>query len=394
MELRASRDHDSVKFCDTTLETALRLLDQHYKEEKKTSYQGHINFLLNNIAQFPILAISLEDLQRSDVTKFRKDMREPYKVAIGRKSTKKGKAPGKQQFVEKRRSKATVNKYLDLLCIAIEHFNEEHAANFVNVVKMVRRFKGADQKRRRRVSDEEFQAILDHIPTKNPADVVEFFTFSLNQGTRRSETFNMTWGDIDLAEYRLTLPQHKTQAHDQEEGGQTRTLTENAQQQIIRLKAQYIAAHGEAPAPDTRIFTRYKTESTYSKIFTKSAKEAGLKNIRLHDLRHEATTRISQKCQHNNTLTKNYTGHKDERSLARYSHATPKEIHEAVQRLQGQNNQATPNAQQRGHPSGIALPDHNSRSQIDFMKMIDVANGDDPAKRMLAEFLNHLASRL
>lgn len=396
LKLRSSRDHGSVKFCGMTLESGLRLLDLHYRAEKKTSYQGYIAFLLQNPEQFPLLRIPLEDLQRSDITKFRKDMQAPYTVPAGQAFLRgRARVKGKRPLREKTRSRATVNKYINLLSVVIDHLNEEHDADFENVVKTVRKLKGADRKRKHRVTDDEFAAILSHIPAQDASDIVEFFTFSLNQGTRRQETFNLTWGDVDPANYRLTLPHHKTEAHDDEEGGQIRTLTRTACEQIQRLRQHYKAIHGRAPDPEARIFTRYQTEATYSKIFARAAREAGLQDIRLHDLRHEATTRIARDCRYNSTLTKSYTGHKDERSLARYSHASPRDIHDTVQQLQVQNGRDGQAAQQGSSPpSDTAVLEADQKEQTALANLIERIRNDKKSKSLLVNFFTFLSDSL
>ena len=99
---------------------------------------------------------------------------------------------------------------MNLLSLTIEYLNEEHDGDFDNVVKIVRTLKGADRKRNRRISDAELGAIGEHISARGRAEIMAFFQFSLNQGTRRSEIFRLRWGDIDLARHSLILPRHKT----------------------------------------------------------------------------------------------------------------------------------------------------------------------------------------
>jgi integrase len=57
--------------------------------------------------------------------------------------------------------------------------------------------------------------------------------------------------------------------------------------------------------------------------FGKACKIAGLEGLRMHDLRHEATTLLFEKKELTLMEVASITGHKDLRMLKRYTHLNP-----------------------------------------------------------------------
>lgn len=72
---------------------------------------------------------------------------------------------------------------------------------------------------------------------------------------------------------------------------------------------------------------------TISKGFRTAADEAGLNDLRFHDLRHEATSRLFENTDLNFMEVKGITGHKSLQMLSRYSHLR---VHKLADRLAGE----------------------------------------------------------
>ena len=66
-------------------------------------------------------------------------------------------------------------------------------------------------------------------------------------------------------------------------------------------------------------------ESRVKRAYIRAARRAGIENLRFHDLRHEATTRLFEKGL-NIIEVASITGHKDLRMLRRYTHLKAEDL--------------------------------------------------------------------
>jgi integrase len=73
-----------------------------------------------------------------------------------------------------------------------------------------------------------------------------------------------------------------------------------------------------------RVFYRWKASDSFTKIFARACKRAGIENLHFHDLRHEACSRLADKF-HMHELMK-ITGHKSSSMLARYYHPRAEDL--------------------------------------------------------------------
>lgn len=80
---------------------------------------------------------------------------------------------------------------------------------------------------------------------------------------------------------------------------------------VAVLRALPRALHGDVFAGVTR--------EAVKRSYTRAIRRAGIENLRFHDLRHEATTRLFEKGL-NLMEVASITGHKDLRMLRRYTH--------------------------------------------------------------------------
>ena len=147
---------------------------------------------------------------------------------------------------------------------------------------------------------------------------------------RRSEIVSMTWDNVSLERRVAHLADTKN--------GSSRDvpLSTKAVETFLHLRQ----THGDAPTPTSRIFPLSndtvtqaferavaRARKTYEQECTE-AKEAidskFLTDLRFHDLRHEATSRLAAVYQLHE-LTK-VTGHKEPRMLMRYYHPDAEEL--------------------------------------------------------------------
>ncbi len=148
-----------------------------------------------------------------------------------------------------------------------------------------------------------------------------FFLLALETAMRQGEILSLEWESIDLDEQTAYLPTTKN--------GESRTVP-------LSRKAVSILAEmkGECEIPSGKVFKL--TPDALKKAWTRATKRARLtyeqecsaagvkpdnrlKDLRFHDLRHEATSRLADKLPNLVELA-SVTGHKDLRMLRRYYH--------------------------------------------------------------------------
>jgi integrase len=150
--------------------------------------------------------------------------------------------------------------------------------------------------RTRRLAYGEEQKLLK-VLDKEMADIV---VLALETAARRAELLSITREDIDLKHKIWTIPK-----------------TKNGSKREVPLSTRALAIIKERIFSQGKFFTM--TADTISKKFHQATLTCGLENLRLHDLRHEATSRLFEKgLTHMEVAT--ITGHKDLKMLMRYTH--------------------------------------------------------------------------
>ncbi|WP_103018158.1 site-specific integrase [Alicycliphilus denitrificans] len=170
---------------------------------------------------------------------------------------------------------------------------------------------------------------LEHV-----AAVRCLYMLALESAMRLSEMFTLTLGQVDLAK--------KTVFLDRTKNGDKRQvpLTTVA---IAELKSYIAAAHGPAPDPAALLFPwwsgeeedRAETSDYLSKLFHNNRNPgifdvAKCKDLKFHDLRHEATSRLFERTKLSETQIMKITGHKSQRMLMRYANLRGSDLSAAL----------------------------------------------------------------
>jgi integrase len=139
-------------------------------------------------------------------------------------------------------------------------------------------------------------------------------------GPRRGELLRLEWPDIDMQRREITLRNTKN--------GETRTVpmtpevykvfTELWQER--RLDTQRVFLYKDKPIRDVKT------------AFDKACRRAGIMNLRLHDLRHTASTNLRRAGVDATTAMK-IVGHKSERMHRRYNTVEPEDLRRAISQL-------------------------------------------------------------
>ena len=139
-------------------------------------------------------------------------------------------------------------------------------------------------------------------------------------GPRRGELLSLEWPEVDMQRKEFMLRHTKN--------GESRTVpmaldlywvfTELWQER--RLDTQHVFLYKDKPIRDVKT------------AFDKACRRAGITNLRLHDLRHTASTNLRRAGVDATTAMK-IVGHKSERMHRRYNTVEPEDLRRAVSQL-------------------------------------------------------------
>lgn len=197
---------------------------------------------------------------------------------------------------------STVIRDLASLSSLINHSRREWEIAITNPVTLVKK-PSAPNGRERILDNEEETRLIDALePTGRKSPYMKpLCLLALETAMRRGELLSIRWKDINWPQRSIHL-----------------TMTKNGESRTVPLSTRAIGILKDMPRSiDGKIFKI--TVAALEAAFHRACIRAGLENLRFHDLRHTATTRLSEKLINVLELGA-VTGHKDLRMLRRYYH--------------------------------------------------------------------------
>jgi integrase len=244
--------------------------------------------------------IRLKALARRPIAKLNMVVLTPQKIAQHRDERLKEIAP------------STVIRELSYFSSIITYARKEWGINIDNPVALVARPKNPEG--RSRILDEaETSALLEALkPTgRRSIWMLPLVKLALETAMRRSELLGLRWEHIDLQRRTIFLK-----------------LTKNGTSRTVPLSTQAVQILTEMPRNiDGRVFP--VTHEVVSQAFNRARKQAGVKDVRFHDLRHMAITRLAEKLPNLIELSA-VSGHKSLAMLKRYYHPNPEQLAEKL----------------------------------------------------------------
>jgi len=244
--------------------------------------------------------IRLKALARRPIAKLNMVALTPQKIAQHRDERLKEIAP------------ATVIRELSYFSSIITYARKEWGISINNPVALVTKPKNP-QGRCRILDTAETNALFEALkPTgRRSIWMLPLVKLALETAMRRSELLGLRWENIDLQKRTLFLK-----------------LTKNGTSRTVPLSTHAIQILTEIPRNiDGRVFPI--THEVVSQAFNRARKSAGVKNIRFHDLRHIAITRLAEKLPNLIELSA-VSGHKSLAMLKRYYHPNPELLAEKL----------------------------------------------------------------
>jgi len=158
--------------------------------------------------------------------------------------------------------------------------------------------------------------------SKCPDWLREIVVFAINTGLRRGEILKLKWPQVDLERRLVTILKPKNK--------ETRSIPINTNVQEL-LKGKVTKRKNSGYVFPSEAGTQIGPNNM-ERAFRKARKEAGLSDVRIHDLRHTAASRMAQA---GIDLYKVGTilGHNDVRMTKRYAHLNVECLREGVDAL-------------------------------------------------------------
>jgi integrase len=146
------------------------------------------------------------------------------------------------------------------------------------------------------------------------ADLKVYIVAALQTGARRGELMNLRWSDVDMKTRTLTFRQ-----------------TKNGDARSIPMTETLRAALEALPRPldGSAHVLPQRSPQALSRAFGYLVKRLGLKDLRFHDLRHDAASTLTMAGVSQRGVMA-MLGHRDPRMTIRYQHLSPEHLREAA----------------------------------------------------------------
>ena len=204
-------------------------------------------------------------------------------------------------------SNNTVRLELAFISVVFEQCAKEWGYKVTNPVKQIRIPKpGKPRQRRLRPGEEE--ALLASCAASSATYLHSLVVLAIETGMRFGELVSITWNNVDLAARTIHLPD-----------------TKNGHPRTVPLSTRALGAIRAVPSGyEGRVFTG--KPGSIRAAFGAALKRSGVgSDLRFHDLRHEAVTRLFEKGL-NPIEVGMISGHRSMSMLQRYTHLGPKEL--------------------------------------------------------------------
>ncbi|SFK87479.1 Site-specific recombinase XerD [Nitrosomonas aestuarii] len=196
-----------------------------------------------------------------------------------------------------------------LLDIAIKDWSIPLTSNVATLVRKPRQSKGRD----RRLVDDEEQILIQAAKNSKSPLLPSIIIIALETGMRLGELLSLEWQNIDLKKQTALLP-----------------ITKNGESRTVPLSRRAVdTLHSIPRIPrklnNQRVFWTWAKSDCFQHTWRRMLSQTEIKNLRFHDLRHEACSRFFEKG-FNIMETAHISGHKTLQQLKRYTHLKAEDI--------------------------------------------------------------------
>jgi len=208
-------------------------------------------------------------------------------------------------------SASTVKKEINLLSVLIDWAGNERdpaAPVAVNPCLSVKRPVEPRGRDRRLEGDEE--ARLIKACQASSIELVSIVKLALETGARLGELLNLMWKDVKLDVSTAKLPTTKN--------GEIRGLPlSSTAKRVLKSLPHHISG---------RVFWRWAASDSFNHTWVRACERAGIQDLKFHDLRHEAVSRLFETGKFNTMEVASISGHKSLQMLKRYTHLNTEDL--------------------------------------------------------------------
>jgi integrase len=173
---------------------------------------------------------------------------------------------------------------------------------------------GGGGKRERRPTEDELLRLVETIERDRGMKFADALRFAVATTMRRGEVVRVRWDDVDAVKRLVLIRDRKD----------PRRKTGNDQWVPLLGDAWKVLQRQPRVAGEARIVPM--DGSTLSKYFKSACRKLSIPDLRLHDMRHEGTSRLFEQGYEVQQVAL-VTGHKDWRHLRRYTQLRPEDLH-------------------------------------------------------------------
>lgn len=209
----------------------------------------------------------------------------------------------------------TVRKEVNLLSRLIDLAGKEWGLPLpANPCSMVSRPPPGRARERRLEGDEETRLLASCEP-----HMQALVRFAIETAARLGELLALRWSDVDTSRRVLVL--RGIDGRGTKNGDAARAVPLSAAALVVLddLRALPLSIDG-------RVFWWWKAADSFNKSWRRAAARAGIEDLRFHDLRHEAASRLFEKGVFDSMEVASITGHKTLAMLKRYTHLRAEDL--------------------------------------------------------------------
>lgn len=212
------------------------------------------------------------------------------------------------QFRDRRIKDGIRAAQYDLILIrhALKIARMEWGINLINNPMDNVRIPNGIRRRQRRLQEGEWQSLATASKQCRNHHTWPLVQFAVATGMRRGEMLSLTWGNVNLQERLLFLPD-----------------TKNGNSRSVPLTQEAISVLSKQDRSTDSVFVLSDCAARHS--WDRLVKRAGIDGLRFHDLRHEAISRFFEMGLSMPQVAL-ISGHKDPRMLFRYTHLRAADI--------------------------------------------------------------------
>lgn len=244
-------------------------------------------------------------------------------------------------FIEEREEEvtnATINRELSLISNTFNRARSRmHCVGLVNPIGPTTRLKEAKGRDHRLATDEEqlLLRLADPVEALTHTPIGSIIRFAIGTAMRKSEIARMDWRHVNLDRGTVLIPDSKN--------GSARTVPLGLAMRAL-VREQGPKDSGFVWASASAISSAWQRLKRTAIAEAQRLVTAGialsdlperLLDLRFHDLRHEATSRLIERTGWDNARIRAVTGHKTDAMLARYTHLRTASLASELAALEG-----------------------------------------------------------